>query len=154
MSLVSLSDSLDDRRRVFVACVDAVEIQDRQAAEPAHRDCELDVDHAVHRRTPDRDGKPEALSQREGDVDLIRIQRDATGDKRDLVETVRASRVSPDSYLEARLLPGNHSAGCEPTLIQGVFTPMAAGFSKLYEKQVIEQRAMPCRMSTYASIAE
>lgn len=32
----------------------------------------------------------------------------------------------------ARVLPGNRSAGFEPALMQGVFTPMVAGFAELY----------------------
>ena len=59
------------------------------------------------------------IAEREGDVDLFRVQCHATRHERDLVKTVRAACVSPDPYLEARLLPGNHSAGFEPALIQG-----------------------------------
>jgi hypothetical protein len=61
------------------------------------------------------------------DVDLVWIERDAAGDERDLVETVRAPRAPPDPDLEAKLLPGKRLTGCEPALIQGVLTPMAAG---------------------------
>ena len=32
----------------------------------------------------------------------------------------------------ARVLPGSRSAGFEPALMQGVFTPMVAGFAELY----------------------
>jgi len=71
------------------------------------------------------------FAHRKGDVDLVWIERDAAGNKCDLVETVRAPRAPPDPDLEARLLPGKRLTGCEPTLIQGVLTPMAVGCSEL-----------------------
>jgi len=111
--------------------VDPVEVEHSHAAELAHRDREVDVDHSIHGRTPDRDVQAEAFAKRKRDVDLVGIERDATGDERDLVETVGASRAPPDPDLEARLLPGKRFTGCEPALIQGVFTPMAAGFGEL-----------------------
>jgi len=73
LRLVCLGDSLDDRGRILVAGVDAVKVQHRKAAELAHRDSELDVDDAVHCRTPDWDREPEAVAKREGDVDLVRV---------------------------------------------------------------------------------
>jgi len=71
------------------------------------------------------------LAHRERDVDLVGVERDAAGYERDLVETVGASRAPPDPDFEARLLPGKRFAGCEPALIQGVLTPMAAGGAEL-----------------------
>src|SRR5487761_1083880 len=130
---VRLRDSLDDRSGVFVTSVDSVKVQDGDPAELAHGDGKFDVDDAIHGGTPDLDRKLEPVTQRERDVDFVRVESHATGHQRHLVETVGAARVAPDAKLKARLLPGSHSAGCEPTLIQGVLTPMAAGFSKLYE---------------------
>jgi len=118
--------------------VDPVEVEDCDAAELAHRDRKLDIDDAVHRGAPDRDRKLDALPTIERAVDLVVVESYTTGHELHFVETIRAACVPSYSYLEARLanlearlLPGNHSAGCEPTLIQGVLTPMAAGFSKL-----------------------
>jgi len=71
------------------------------------------------------------FAHRKRDVDLIWIERDATGYERDLVETVRAPRAPPDPDLEAKLLPGKRLTGCEPALIQGVLTPMAVGCDEL-----------------------
>ena len=113
--------------------MDAVEVEDRNPAELAHRDRKFDVDDPVHRRSPYGDVQPKAIAHRKRDVDLVGIERDTTGYQRDLVETVGASRAPPDPDLEARLLPGHRVTGCEPALIQAVFTPMAAGFDELYE---------------------
>jgi hypothetical protein len=73
----------------------------------------------------------EAIAHRKRDVDLVGIERDATGDQRDLIETISASCATPDPDLQARLLPGNRFTGCEPALIQGVLTPMAVGCAEL-----------------------
>jgi hypothetical protein len=76
------------------------------------------------------------LAHQERDVDLVGIEGDAARDEGNLVEPVRAARPPADPYLEARLLPGNRSAGFEPALMQGVFTPMVAGFAELYGMQI------------------
>ena len=113
---------------VLVARVDAVEVEHGDSAELAHRDRELDVHDAVHGGAPDRQRQLEMLAHREGDVDLVGVERDAAGDQRDLVESISAARPPADAYLQARLLPGSRFRGFRPALIQGVFTPMAAGF--------------------------
>jgi hypothetical protein len=110
----------------------AVEVQHCDRAELSHRDREVHVDHAVHGRAPDGQGELEAVAHRKGDVDLVGIQRDAAGDQRYFVEAISAARPPADPNLKARLLPGNRSAGFEPALMQGVFTPMMAGFAELY----------------------
>src|SRR2546425_6504929 len=132
-SLVRGGYAIDDRLRICISRVDPVEVEHSHTAELAHRDGEVDVDHSVHRRAPDRDVQPETIAEGKRDVDLVGLERDAAGDERDLVETVSASSAPPDPDLEARLLPGKRVTGCEPALIQGVFTPMAAGFGELYE---------------------
>ena len=48
-------DLRHDFPRLFVAGVDAVEVEHAEAAELAHRDRELRVHHAVHRRGEERD---------------------------------------------------------------------------------------------------
>src|SRR5258708_12089225 len=107
--------------------MDSIEVQDRDAADLSHRDGEVNVDHPVHRRSPDWNRELEAVAHRKGDVDFFRIQADTARDEGDLVESIRAAGPPADSYLEARLLPGGNSAGFEPALIQGGFTPMVAG---------------------------
>src|SRR5581483_5787500 len=112
--LVGRRDLLDDRPRVLVPRVDSVEVQHRDAAELAHGDRELDVDHAVHRRTPE--GKLElelfAIAQREGDVDLVRVERHAARDEGDLVEAIGAARAPANAYLESELLRRKGLSGC------------------------------------------
>jgi hypothetical protein len=77
------------------------------------------------------------VAHRKRDVDFVGIQSHAAGDERDLVESIGAASPPADPYLEARLLPGNYSAGFDPALIQGVFTPMVAGFGRLYGMPVM-----------------
>jgi hypothetical protein len=72
------------------------------------------------------------IAHRKGDVDFVRIESDAARDERNFVESISAACPPADPYLEARLLPGSCSAGFEPALMQGVFTPMVAGFAELY----------------------
>jgi hypothetical protein len=122
--------------------VDAVEVQHCDPTELPHRDGEVDVDHAIHGRSPDWDREFEVVAHRKRDVDFFGIESDAARDKRDLVESVRAASPPADPYLEARLLPGCNSAGFEPALIQGVFTPMVAGFGRLYGMLVLSTRRL------------
>ena len=129
---VGLCDLHDDGSGILVARVHAVEVEHRHSAQLAHRDREIDVDDTVHRRTPKRKRKTEALAHREGDVDLVGIARHAARHESDLVEAIRAPRPPPNPYLEARLLPGNCFSGFDPALIQGVFTPLEwGGFGEL-----------------------
>ena len=51
---VGLDDLLQDFRRIFVAGLDAFEIQNRQSAEFAHGDGKANIDHAIHRAGQDR----------------------------------------------------------------------------------------------------
>jgi hypothetical protein len=99
--------------------VHSVKVEHRDSAELSHRDREVDINDAVHGRAPDGKWKLEPVAHGEGDVDLFGIQRDAARDEGDFVEAISAASPPADPYLEARLLPGNHSAGFEPALIQG-----------------------------------
>src|SRR5437667_10062157 len=101
------SDLLDDRGRVLIARMDAVEVEDSDTAELAHRDREIDVDHAIHRRTPKGQLQSEPLDHRKRDVDLVRIQSHTARDESDLVESVRAARPPSDPDLE---IPTNFEA--------------------------------------------
>jgi hypothetical protein len=78
-----------------------------------------------------------AVAHRKGDVDLIGVEGDAAWHQGDFVESIRPACPPSDADLEARLLPGYRSAGFEPALIQGVFTPMVAGFAELYGMPVV-----------------
>jgi hypothetical protein len=69
----------------------------------------------------------EAFAHRKRDIDLFRIERYATRDKGDLIESVCAARTPADPDLQARLLPGNCFSGFDLALFQGVFTPMVGG---------------------------
>ncbi len=133
--------------------MDSIEVQDRDAAELSHRDGEVNVDHPVHRRSPDWNRELEAVAHRKGDVDFFRIEGDTARDEGDLVESIRATGPPADSYLEARLLPGCNSAGFEPALIQGVFTPMVAGFGRLYGIPVMSTRRLHFLSLSYVSDA-
>jgi hypothetical protein len=112
--------------------VHTVEVQNRNPTELSHRDGEIDIDHAVHGCAPDGNREVEAIAHRKSDVDLFGVEGDSARHKRNLVESVSAPGPPSDADLEARLLPGNCSAGFEPALIQAVFTPMVAGFGRLY----------------------
>src|SRR5258708_871916 len=136
LRLVRLSDALDDRRRILVARMHPVQVEDGDPAQLSHRDRELDVDHSIHGRAPDGKWELEAVAHRKRDVDLVGIERDAARDERYFVEAICAARAPADPDLEARLLPGSRSAGFEPALMQGVFTPMVAGFAELYGMSV------------------
>jgi hypothetical protein len=79
----------------------------------------------------------EAVAHREGDVDLLGVEGDAAGDESDFVESVSPAGSPADPDLKARLLPGVRSAGFQPALIQGVLTPMVAGFDELYATHML-----------------
>ena len=132
--LVRVGDLLDHRRGILVAAMHAIEVEHGDSAELAHRDCEVDVDHAIHRRTPEGKRKREAIAHRKRDVDLVGIERHATGHKCDLIEAIRPARAPPDPDLEARLLPGNRFSGLDPALVQGVFTPLNGAGSLNYRR--------------------
>ena len=61
----------------------------------------------------------EAFAHRKRDIDLFGVERYPTRDEGHLIESVGAARTPADPDLEARVLPGNHSAGFESALIQG-----------------------------------
>ena len=106
--------------------------EDGYASQLAHRDGEVDVDHTVHGRTPEREREGEPLAHRKSDVDFVWIERYATRHQRDFVEAIRAAGTAPDPDLEASLLPGSCFSGFDPALIQGVFTPLEwGGFGEL-----------------------
>jgi hypothetical protein len=132
--------------------VHPIQVQDRDSAELSHRDREVDIDHAIHGGAPDWQRELEAIAKRKGDVDLVGIERDPAWHQGDLVESIRPAGPPTDSYLEARLLPGNHSAGFEPALIQGVFTPMVAGFAELYGMAVTSRGRIDSPLKMYRTL--
>src|SRR5260370_33071619 len=112
--------------------MDAVEVEDRDSAELAHRDRKFDVDDPVHRRSPYGDVQPKAIAHRNRDVDLVGIERDTTGYQRDLVKTEGASRAPHDPVLEPRQLPAPRVTACKPAMIQARFTQLAARIDEMY----------------------
>src|SRR5260370_1707738 len=64
-------DPFDYRPRIRVASVDAIEIQNRDAAELAHRYGEFDVDDSVHGRAPNRNGQTETLAHHKPGDELL-----------------------------------------------------------------------------------
>src|ERR1043166_3418857 len=82
---VGIDNFLENFLRIFVARLDAFEIQDRKATEFAHRDRELHIDHSVHRAGEDRDFQFERpgifARQTKTDVDFVWIDGDATRDR-------------------------------------------------------------------------
>ncbi len=98
LRFVGFDNFLENFLRVFVARLDAFEIQNGQAAELAHLDGEAHIDHAIHRAGQDRDLEIERFRvsprQTPGDVDFVRIDRDPARDQRDFVEPVGHARFS------------------------------------------------------------
>ena len=78
----------------------AVEVEDRDPAELAHRDREVDVDDAIHGRAPEGQRQGEAIAHRECDLYFVGIERHAAGHEGDLVEPIRAAGPPADPDLE------------------------------------------------------
>src|SRR5438105_6318933 len=143
-ALVGLGDLPDHRGWIVVARMHSVEVEHRDAAQLAHGDGELDVDHAVHGRPPERKGKSEPLAHRKRDVDLVRVEGHASGNEGDLIEAVGSPSAASDANLEiplqARLLPGNVLSGLESGLLQGVLTPLNGAGSANYTRPLFFSR--------------
>ncbi len=95
---VRLDDFLQHFLRVFVATLHPLEIEHGESAELTHLDRKTDIDHSIHGAGQDRDleFKRFLVAAREtpGDVDFVRVDRDATGDERNLVEPVAHARFA------------------------------------------------------------
>ena len=106
--LVRLHNFLEHFGRIFVACLDAFQVEHRQAAEPAHFDGKTHIHHAIHGAGQDRDFQFQrrhiASRQAESSINLVRIKRDTAGDECDLVEPVSHARFSvtanPHSHIK------------------------------------------------------
>src|SRR5207253_3312333 len=107
-------DRLDDLRRLFlagghdaveelvgvrVAGEDALEVEDGEAAQAPHLDGEPRPDDAVHRGGDDRDLEAPP-GQFPGDVDLVRVDRQRSGNEGDVIEPVRGPGLAstPDPH--------------------------------------------------------
>jgi hypothetical protein len=95
-----LGNLAKDAGGIGITSLQAVQIEDGDAAKPAHLDREADIDDAVHRRGKDRHGQSQ-VAEGDAGVDLVRVDGDASGHQGDLVET-----VGPTSLLEAAELEG------------------------------------------------
>ena len=101
---------LDDRRRVLVAGVQPLEVDEGDPAEPAESDREVGICDGVHGRGQERDLESEA-AEIGGEIDLGRVRGDGARDECDLVETVGASEarlggVANRCLLDHRAAPG------------------------------------------------
>ena len=98
LAFVGLDDFLQDFLRIFVAGLDAFEIEHGETAQFSHLDRELHIDHSIHRAGEDRDFEFERLRilarQAPGDVHFVGVDRDATRDERDLVEAIGHARFA------------------------------------------------------------
>src|SRR5262249_43096986 len=99
-------EGVENHVGIGVAGEDALEVQHREAAHPPHLDGEGGTDHAVHGRGDDRDREAVA-AQLPGDVHLAGVDRQGSGDQRDVVEAVRRPGLSapPDPHAHTRRLP-------------------------------------------------
>src|SRR5881398_2403929 len=108
--LVRLDDFLEHFRGIFVARLDAFKIEHRQTAELAHFHGKTHVHHSIHGAGQDRNfqvqGRGLAPRQPKGSIDLVRIDRDAARDQRDLVETISHAGFSvtanPHSHIKIK----------------------------------------------------
>ena len=80
-------DLREDRRRVVVARLDALEVQDREPTELRECPGEGRIDDRVHRRGEDRDRELEP-AERLRKVDVGRLDRLGAGSQRDVLEAV------------------------------------------------------------------
>ena len=112
--LRKLRDPLELRVGVLVARVDALEVEDAEAAELAERDRRRRRDDTVHRRGEQRQLE-QVRAELPADVDVLRIPRPAAGDDRDVVEPVRLPRLlaSTDLYVH-RLISHRCKTRCVP----------------------------------------
>ena len=89
---VRLDNSLQNLPRIFVARLHAFQIEHGEAAQLAHGHSEANIDHSIHRAGQDRDFEFEGRGifprQSKRRLDLVRIDRDTAGHKRDLIEAV------------------------------------------------------------------
>src|SRR5260221_4334621 len=91
--LVGLRDLGQDIFRIFVASLDAFEVDHAEAAQLGHFNAETDVGDAVHRAGDDGNLEFEGfLAVRTGDlergIDLVGVDRDFSGDQGNFIETV------------------------------------------------------------------
>ncbi len=102
-------DSLDDRRGVLVASVEALQVDEGDPAVAADAHREVAVGDRVHGRCEERDLEAEAAELR-GKVDLGRVGGHGTGDERNLLEAVCPTqaglgRVADGSLIDQRRPP-------------------------------------------------
>ena len=80
-------DAPQDLGRVVVACLDALEVEDREATQAGQLAGHPHVDDGVHGRSQDRDGEVDA-TERLAEVDVGRLDRVRARRQRDVLEAV------------------------------------------------------------------
>ena len=85
-------DRGEDLAGLVVAGLDALEVEDRQAAEPGQPAGERGVDDRVHRRREDRDRELDAAEDL-AQLDVGRLDRVGAGRERDVLEAVGRAEV-------------------------------------------------------------
>src|SRR5262249_28741961 len=109
--LASRDDPVEDRFRVGVAGEDAFEVEDGQSAEPAHLDGQPGPDDSIHGGGDDREIEP-TTTELPRDVDFIRIDRDGSGDHRDVVDPAGNPGFAPPPHPHPHAVPPR--AWCSP----------------------------------------
>ncbi len=93
LARVGSRNALDDGAGVLVAGVQALEVDECQAAVTAHADGEFGIGDRVHGGREKRDLEPEA-AEVDGDIHLRGIGRHGAGDERNLLEAVGSAETS------------------------------------------------------------
>jgi hypothetical protein len=98
LRLVGIDNFLQNFLRIFVARLDAFQIENGQAAKLAHRDGKPNIDNSIHGAGQNRDLQLDRVGvfarQTKSDVDLVWIKRHPSGYKRDLIKSVVDERFS------------------------------------------------------------
>src|SRR4029077_12499733 len=95
-------DFLQHFLRVLVARLHSFQVQNGKSTQFVHCDGEADIDDAIHRAGEDQNLQLERFrrfaGQTKRDVHFIRVDRHASGHKRDLVETISHARFAVSAY--------------------------------------------------------
>src|SRR3954468_13262995 len=102
LRLTRFDNFLQNFLGALVARLHSFQIQNGKSAQLVHRDGETDIHDPIHRAGENRNLQLERFScfagQTKGDVHFIRVDRHASGHKRDLVETIGHARFAVSAY--------------------------------------------------------
>jgi len=133
-----LGDLLQHARWVRIAGLEAIQVEHRHAAEPAHLDREADVHDTIHRRRQDGNSEPKR-AQLKATVNFLGVDRDPAWNEGDFVEAIgaagplEAAQLNSFAGLESRGFCGRTHThgrrlrnrvelkGCACTSIEGGF---------------------------------